>query len=81
MAGNTKGVALRLAVELFDRVEVARGEIPRERWIREAIEQRLDNRGPIPGVARAPHQPGPDVSRVRSSLQAKGGITSIPKQG
>ncbi len=78
MAGNTKGVALRLAVELFDRVEVARGEIPRERWIREAIEQRLDNRGPIPGVAR---QPGPDVSRVRSSLQAKGGITSIPKKG
>lgn len=40
---KTKQIPLRVPEDLFDRMEVARGLIPRERWIRQVIEERLDS--------------------------------------
>lgn len=73
MAGVTKGVALRLPEEMFERVDAARGQVPRERWIREAVELRLSGRT----VA----QPGPNVENIRSSEQAKRNVVPYQKGG
>lgn len=91
MANAIKTVSLRLPADLYDRVEVARGELPRERWLRQAVEQALsDAQGPAPGPvpALAPFpllkrvaMPGPNVENIRSSAQAKRDVTPIPKGG
>lgn len=40
-----KQVPLRLEDELLERVERARGDVPRERWIRRVIEKELNQLG------------------------------------
>lgn len=73
-------IHLRIPDELTDRIDKARGDITRTRWITRALEQALA--GPniaTPTGQYRQHVPGPDVTRLRSSQQAKAGITPIPK--
>lgn len=46
--GARVGISVRMEPELLARINASRGGEPREAWIRQAIEQRLSNRGPIP---------------------------------
>jgi hypothetical protein len=50
-ASERKTLVVRVDQELHDRIEAARGEVPREAWLRGAIEQRLNGgqmRMPLP---------------------------------
>lgn len=38
-----KEIKVRVPPELLARVDESRGDVPRERWIRRAIESRLDD--------------------------------------
>jgi hypothetical protein len=71
---TTKQIPFRVPRELFERIELARGQVPREVWLRQAVEMRLGNRGPLEA-----HQPGPDVRNIRSSEQAKRDVAPIEK--
>ncbi|HXO85913.1 MAG TPA: hypothetical protein VN803_10375 [Gemmatimonadales bacterium] len=72
-----KAVPLRLPMSLYSRLEDARGEMPRERWIRRAIEASL---APVePAKPYRQSVPGPNVENIRSSAQAKGDFRPYPK--
>jgi hypothetical protein len=58
MAGGKRGIALRVDDDLFERIEQARGQTPRERWVREAVEMRL-NGGQLRMPTPAPRNVGP----------------------
>lgn len=74
MTDDTVSRQVRFPRELFERIEAARGKIPRESWIRDACELALAGLPPGP-------QPGPNVERIRSSAQAKRNVRPIPKGG
>jgi hypothetical protein len=71
-----KQIALRLPDELAAAVDASRGQVPRERWIRELIQERL---GSVPVVARVEEQAArsvpvpargvPDVPGVRPARE------------
>lgn len=85
MAGAFHVHTLRLPcgdpASLFERVEVARGSVPRERWIQEAILAHLDRQE----AAGSPlgrlfdRTEGDDAPRVRSSASARAKVKPIPK--
>lgn len=65
--GPARAVSVRLPVPLWEAIEKARGDVPRERWIRRALERALP---PAPGPAHA-----------RSSRAVKAGVAPIEKAG
>lgn len=90
-------LSFRCDEELVRRVDAERGLIPREAWLRRAVEQALPPRFPTdddapPIVQRVREhwgEPGYDPTaepfapdeRVRSSSQAKRGTEPYPKGG
>ncbi len=69
-----KQVNLRLDDELYARVEEARGQVPRERWLRQAVEQVLD----APAMRLRPAS-DPRRRLSQTSAQAKRGVKPITK--
>lgn len=50
-------IALRLTEDTLGRIDLARGDVPRERWIRRALEQALSGGGATERSAVAPDRP------------------------
>lgn len=69
---ETKTITVRLPLELFERIEGHRGQVPREAWIRDACELRLTGRLHIRHNASA-------RGNVRSSDEARADVKPIPK--
>lgn len=42
MSMGKRQIAVRVSEELLERIEVARGRLPRERWLRQVVEAALD---------------------------------------
>lgn len=74
MAGTERKITVSLPEALAGRVRLAKGLVSEHEWVRDAIEHYLA----CPRVTHA-HQPGPDVTRIRSSSQAKAGTGARPK--
>jgi len=48
---RTKQISLQLPDDLLDRLDVVRGDVPRDRWLQQAIEAALDEAGAAPTFA------------------------------
>lgn len=70
-----KQVNLRLEDDLIEAIERVRGTAKREPYLRELLRAHFLGATPFKG------QPGPDVTRVVSSHQAKRGVAPVPKPG
>jgi predicted DNA-binding protein len=53
MLSETKTTTVRLPPELRERIDQARGDIPRERWVRRALENALTTNADPRGTDRA----------------------------
>ena len=61
---------MRCSDELVERVDLARGDVARERWLRKAVEQALGSSAGYPSNSPAgPTARHPDSQRLLSSLK------------
>lgn len=79
---SLKHVGLQLDTELLERVDLARGNVPRQRWIAARLEEVLShgNGTPPPG-SPLPDPSGSAPPRAATSAQVKQGVKAIPRRG
>lgn len=86
MKRKTSQISLRLDPELFDAIDRARGQVPRERWVRELVIAAVAlSDTPVPNLATgrperlpaAPHRPvlptasqSPSLERFRQAQKS-----------
>lgn len=72
MERKTSQISLRLDPELFDAIDRARGQVPRERWVRELVIAAVAlPEGPVPQVPSV----GPPVTwGVPTDTQARASL-------
>lgn len=75
-------IPIRIDDELRDRIDDARGDVPRERFARVLLGEALDARAraSLPSGGGPPRSRG-KLERVPSSAEARGAVKPIPKAG
>jgi hypothetical protein len=77
---QTTQVNLRLDPELLAEIDIARGDVPRNRWILRAIEAALGvAASPRLGDPRRPERPKSEPVETPVAGLGKGSFPSIPK--
>jgi hypothetical protein len=69
---------VRIPAELCDRIDAARGGVPRERFVRSLLEDALDAGAKL---AAQMHPAPAQFAAPASSAQARGNVRPVPKGG
>lgn len=81
-------LTLRMSGEMRDRIDAARGDVPREKWMRGVLEQRLRELGQAPVTQNRTRTKGkeapdrsPTPAPARASEGGRGGVERISPNG